>query len=94
MNSKSMIWTSDQMRKIQTKNMRTVHDNKKNALILIKKFHEDYFSQSVSIKWAKNKNKQSFSDKQILNSTRAKKNTKLTEITTSILIETQIQNST
>ncbi len=30
---------------------------KKDALILVKEFHEDYFSWSVLIKWTKNKNK-------------------------------------
>ena len=57
-----MIWTSDQMKRIQMKNMKTVHDNKKNASILIKKFHENHSSQSVSIEWIKEENQQLFSD--------------------------------
>ena len=67
---------------------------KKNTLILMKEFHEDHLSWFVSTKWAKNRNRWSFSDKQTSNFTRAKKNIKLTEITTSTLIETQIWSST
>ena len=58
---------------------------KKDTLILIKKFHEDHFSQSASTKWTKDENRQSFSDKQTA---------KLTEITTSTLIEMKIQSLT
>ena len=65
---------------------------KKNVSILIKKFHEDYFLWSALIKWAKNRNKWLFFNKQTSNSTRIKKNMKLTEIITSILIEMQIQS--
>jgi len=51
-----MIWTSDQIKKIQTKNMKTVHDDKKNALILIKKFYQNYFLWSVLTEWIRKEN--------------------------------------
>ena len=51
-----MIWTSDQIRRIQAKNIRIIHDDKKNILILIKEFHEDHSSWSASIKWIKEEN--------------------------------------
>ena len=56
-NSRSMIWTSDQMRRIWMKNMRIIYNNKKNASTLVKEFHEDHLSQSVLTKWTKNENK-------------------------------------
>ena len=65
-----MIWTSDQMRRIWKKNMKTVHDNKKNASALIKKFHQDYSSQSVLIEWVKKENQQLLSKTQIMKTAR------------------------
>ena len=50
-----MIWTSDQMRRIWMKNMKIIHNNKKNAFILIKKFHQDHSSWSASAEWVKKK---------------------------------------
>ena len=70
---------------------------KKNTSTLMKEFHEDYFLQPASAKWAKDGNRQSPSDKQTTNSmkvditktqnTKTKKNIKLTEIITSTLIK-------
>ena len=51
-----MIWTSDQIKRIWMKNMRTVYNNKKNILILIKKFHQDHSLWFVLIEWIKEEN--------------------------------------
>ena len=61
------IQALDQMKRIQTKNMKIIHNNKKNALILIKKFHQDYFSWSASAEWVKKENQQLLSDTQNVN---------------------------
>ena len=44
------------MRRIQTKNMKIVHNDKKNTSALIKKFHQNHSSQSALTEWVKEEN--------------------------------------
>ena len=69
---------------------------KKNTSALIKEFHQDHSSWSVSTEWIKEENWWLLSNTWIMKTwiMKTKKNMKLTEIMTSILIEMKTWNST